>query len=92
MPARFAAVSEHMWTRQPRHLQYQRVMLRRPEEVGTSLPYGATWSMKAMVAVLHLPITAIVARCMDRNSLASLTIGRGSPALFRSCRQGLKCG
>ncbi|CAK0799301.1 unnamed protein product, partial [Prorocentrum cordatum] len=51
-----------VWTGQLRYLQYQGVTLRQPEEVGTSLPQGDPWSMIAMVAVLHLPITAIVAR------------------------------
>ncbi|CAK0848374.1 unnamed protein product, partial [Prorocentrum cordatum] len=61
-PRTVAAILEQVWTGQLRYMQYQGVTLRRPEEVGTSLPQGDPWSMIAMVAVLHLPITAIVAR------------------------------
>ncbi|CAK0832491.1 unnamed protein product [Prorocentrum cordatum] len=61
-PRAVAAILEQVWTGQLRYLQCQGVTLRQPEEVGTSVPQGDPWSMIAMVAVLHLPITAIVAR------------------------------
>ncbi|CAK0891341.1 unnamed protein product, partial [Prorocentrum cordatum] len=61
-PRAVAAILEQVWAGQLQYLQCQGAALRRPEEVGASLTQGDPWSMIAMVAVLHLPITAVVAR------------------------------